>query len=146
MDGSVSSAPASIDLAEIRAGVRDAVKRIGRFVRCAEFKALLDDLYALEDDARPDFVLRVILNDEERKRRGIVVPDGMIIQRSTFADNRPTLFCVTQYVPLARPWHKVTITFDDTQSPESHEKAALEALPIEAKIVDEFRAAHSAIS
>ena len=34
------------------------------------------------------------------------------MQRSEFADQRPTLFCVTKMLGLAYPWQKVTITFD----------------------------------
>jgi len=36
----------------------------------------------------------------------------MLIQRSEFADQRPTLFCVSKVLPLAYPWHKITVTFD----------------------------------
>jgi hypothetical protein len=97
----------------VRAVIRESVHKIGQFVCRPEFQALVDELFSLDEKARPNFVLNVILNEEERRSRGIVVPDGMIIQRSTFADNRPTLFCITQRVPLARPWDKVTITFDN---------------------------------
>ena len=101
------------DTGAIRGVIRESVQKIGQFVCRPEFQALVDELFSLDKKARPNFVLNVILNEEERRKRGIVVPTGMIIQRSTFADNRPTLFCITQRVPLARPWDKVTITFDN---------------------------------
>lgn len=102
-----------LDVDAIRAVIREAVSGIGQFVCLPEFAALLEELYALDESARPNFVLEVILNEEELRKRDIAVPDGMIIQRSSFADNRPTLFCITQRVPLARPWDKVTVTFDN---------------------------------
>ncbi|MBR1274274.1 hypothetical protein [Bradyrhizobium sp. AUGA SZCCT0283] len=96
----------------IRVEIKDAINSIGQFVCQPEFQAMLSELYALDETARPSFVLRVVLNEGERKKRGIAVPNGMVIQRSTFADDRPTLFCVTQHTPLAWPWDKVTVTFD----------------------------------
>jgi hypothetical protein len=111
MNDAPTTSPGEVEA--IRAVIRDAVKRIGQLVCRSEFQAMLTELFALEERDRPSFVLRVILNEDERKKRGVIVPDRMVIQRSTFADKRPTLFCVTQLVPLAYPWDKVTITFDN---------------------------------
>jgi hypothetical protein len=97
----------------IRETVYDAVLEIGRFVMTEPFNHALLDLMAAPSEDRPAFVLNVLLNPTEREGRGINVPDGMRIQRSTFYDGRPTLFCVSMLTPLAFPWRKVTITFDN---------------------------------
>lgn len=97
---------------KIRSVLKEGIERIGDFVETPPIQQLLEDLYALPKEERPKFVLDVVLDAEERGRRGIEVPDGMSIQRSQFADGRPTLFCIVKKVPLAYPWQKVTITFD----------------------------------
>lgn len=98
------------DIASI---IREGIEEICRFVQITPFVALLDDLYARSGAERWQFVDDVILDDKERTYRGVSVPDDLMIQRSVFGDGRPTLFCVTKVVPLAYPWQKVTITFDD---------------------------------
>jgi hypothetical protein len=77
------------------------------------FGRLIDDLYELPLDERPRFVDEVVLEPEQRQRRGIVEPDGIVVQRSTFADGRPTLFCVSKKLPPGHGWHKITVTFDN---------------------------------
>jgi hypothetical protein len=101
----------------IQSVIQEGIEEIGRFAVQPEFQALLEDLYARPREERPQFVVDVVLNPEEQARRGIVAPEGMVIQRSAFADGRPTLFCITKKVPLAYPWHKVTITFDSEMVP-----------------------------
>jgi hypothetical protein len=96
----------------IQSAICEGIKEIGRFTVTTEFQRLIDDLYRLPKVARPAFVQEVILSEEERRRRGIIVPADMVVQRSTFADGRPTLFCVSKILPHAYPWHRVTITFD----------------------------------
>jgi hypothetical protein len=98
----------------IRATIQQSLEEIAAFVARPEFQRLLEDLYALPESERPQFVLDVVMNAEARAHRGIVVPDTMVMQRSTFADARPTLFCVSKLIPLAYPWRKVTVTFDNT--------------------------------
>jgi len=85
------------------------------FTMTVEFQKLLKDLYDVQKDKRKEFVLNNILNGAEIKKRGIKVPDEVYIRRSYFTDNRPTLFCVTKRTPLAKPWDKVTITFDNKE-------------------------------
>jgi hypothetical protein len=97
---------------EIATTIRLAVADIAQFVRTESFMDLLDELYACANEAQPRFVHDVLLDSDQLLSRGISVPEGLMIQRSAFADGRPTLFCVTKIVPLAYPWHKVTITFD----------------------------------
>jgi hypothetical protein len=93
--------------------IHDGITKIGTFVCTPEFKALLAELYAEPAERRAAFVNDVILDRHARERRGIDdAAEGLIIQRSEFADGRPTLFCVTKMLGLAHPWQKVTITFD----------------------------------
>jgi len=92
---------------EVTSGIID----IGVFVESREFQNLLAELRAVPRSERTLFVRDVILNPDELDNRGLQVPAGMAIQRSYFADNRPTLFCVTKYM-IDKKW-KVTITFDE---------------------------------
>jgi len=102
---------------DVARAIREGVIKIGRFVCTPEFKALLTELYAQRPQRRADFVRDVVLNRTERERRGIDDnAAGLIIQRSEFADGRPTLFCITKMLGLAHPWQKVTITFDNDQA------------------------------
>jgi len=90
-----------------------ALQSIRGFVETEPFQRLLDELWALPPDERPEFVSSTILNTEQRRLRGIVVPDGMVIQRSWFADGRPPLFCITRQLRAGLLWKKVTFTFDN---------------------------------
>jgi hypothetical protein len=112
--GSTRGAPR--DPQAIRAVITRGIAEIGEYVATAPFRALLSELYALPLDRRGAFVEEVVLNSGARNERGLMdAPPGLVIQRSEFADSRPTLFCVSKVVPLAYPWHKVTITFDNDE-------------------------------
>lgn len=93
--------------------VREELGAIIDFVDSLPFQLLLAELRFTPYDERPRFVLDVILDKAEREDRGVFVPDGMLIQRSTFHDGRPTLFCVSTVTQLAAPWRKLTFTFDN---------------------------------
>jgi hypothetical protein len=80
------------------------------FASKSEFQLLLQELYSKSGDARSKFVHDVIINPGEIAKRGIIVPNDIIIQRTAFADNRPTLFCLTKY--KADGITKLTITYD----------------------------------
>lgn len=95
----------------LRDEVEASVLEIGKFVETDEFQELLTDLWNTPREERSDFVRDVVLDDAELERRGIDVPEGMIIQRSAFEDGRPTLFCVSKYLSDGK--RKVTITFDN---------------------------------
>ena len=79
------------------------------------FQRLLSELYSRPPAERPAFVVDVILNPVERQKRGITVPDDILVLRSAFGDRRPTLFCLKKYlcVELHRYWQNVNITFDN---------------------------------
>ncbi len=93
----------------IKAGINEIID----FVMTEPFKELLAEMAGVPAADRPRFVLEVVLNEDERVARGVFVPDHMLIQRSTFHDGRPTLFCVSALTPLSYPWRKVTVTFDN---------------------------------
>lgn len=107
-------APASP--AVIRATVHRAVLDIADTVLAWPFRQALLELYALPAERRHQFVLDVFLDEQERQRRAIELPDTMRLQRSTFYDGRPTLFCVSKKENLAYPWRKITVTFDSEEA------------------------------
>jgi hypothetical protein len=116
--------------AHLQVVITQGVTDIGAYVAAPPFKDLLRELYELPSERRPAFVEEVVLDVDARRQRGLEDPSpGLVIQRSTFADGRPTLFCVSKVLPLAYPWHKVTITFDDERDPAATDGADL-AMPI----------------
>jgi hypothetical protein len=116
--------------------VRSATTDIAYFVNTEEFQSLLAELYSKPVSERHDFVRNVIINKDELATRGISVPDGMTVQRSAFADGRPTLFCVTKYLPGGK--RKVTITFDNPEGgPSTTADPWAEHLLNEARLLSE---------
>lgn len=77
------------------------------------FQELLAELFSIPEDLRFDFVEEVILKVEQLERRGIRCPRGISLQRTQFADERPTLFAVVKHVQIG-PWKKLTITIDNS--------------------------------
>lgn len=80
------------------------------FFNQKEFQSLVSELFELEENDRFKFVKNIILNKNELLKRGIDTPKDILIQRSYFYDNRPTLFCLTKF--LTDKKRKVTITID----------------------------------
>lgn len=78
------------------------------------FQSLLTEMYALPKESRSSFVQNQVINSNSLNRRNISVPNDIIVQRSAFADNRPTLFCLTKY--RADGHSKMTITFDSSMN------------------------------
>lgn len=95
----------------MQAGYRDLV----RLVSSEAFRQAYRDMYSLPPNERPRFVRDVFLNEVERRRRGIQVPDGVLVQTSSFGDRRPTLFVVKKFLPerFHSAWENVNITFDN---------------------------------
>jgi hypothetical protein len=106
----------------VQAVIQASLSEIAEFTKSPTFQAMLNEMWAIPPEKRPEFVLNVILSPAEREKRSIVTPQGMVIQRSAFADGRPTLFCVTKRLPPGAPWHKVTFTFDNPPNPSSPER------------------------
>lgn len=95
--------------------MREGYDRLIAFAGTPEFQALVQELFALPKRERPGFVKRVVLSDRERRKRGLRTPEGVMFQRSSFGDRRPTLFCIKTWLPkgLAVPWQNVNVTVDD---------------------------------
>lgn len=103
------------DRTELAAVMRSTYDEIIDFVTTPEFKALVDEMGRLPAAERPTFVLSVLLDDDARRARGVVVPEGLLIQRSAFGDRRPTLFVVKKFLPerYSNVWQNVNVTFDN---------------------------------
>ena len=88
------------------------LEEIDAFTETPEFASLIKELRALPTrEEKKLFVRDTIINKDEQKKRGINPPVGILIQRSYFTDNRPTLFCVVKYLKDGK--RKMTITYDD---------------------------------
>lgn len=102
----------------------DAMKRsyaeLLEFASLPQFQDMLDELYSLAPAERPDFVNNVIMNSSKMAERGLSPPADILIQRSSFGDRRPTLFCIKKYIEehLQTHWQNVNITFDNLYSEE----------------------------
>ena len=101
------------DTLSLERDVEKTLYEIEQVVLTSEFQALLAEIYALPESARPQFIHEVVLRKSELARRGIVIPSEMTVQRSSFADERPTLFCVCKRLH-SHPEKKATFTFDNT--------------------------------
>lgn len=114
---------------ELSEAMRRNYDRIISFITTPEFKALHNEIRSLPPTDRPSFVERVILNRAELTKRGIVVPEDILIQTSAFGDRRPTLFAVKLFLPskFHCAWENTNITFDneydDDSVPRSSEMA-----------------------
>jgi hypothetical protein len=99
--------------------MRDAMRRgyadLIAFAQTEGFQRLVMELFARPHYERPSFVKAVVLNPSELAKRDISVPEGILIQRSSFGDRRPTLFCIKKFLPkhLQIPWQNVNLTVDD---------------------------------
>jgi hypothetical protein len=96
---------------ELKTDICDSIMEIGRFIYTDEFQSLLSEFKDTPKGLRSDFINKIVFNKKELKKRKVFVPPGMAIQKSTFGDGRPTLFCVTKYLKDKK--RKVTITFDE---------------------------------
>jgi hypothetical protein len=99
--------------ARLAAEIESAFAEVASFVSTPEMQNVMREISSLPQEKRAQYVLDVLLNAEELKKRGVDVPEGLTVQRSAFRDNRPTLFCVTKYLPPGLDWKKVTVTIDN---------------------------------
>lgn len=106
---------------ELASAMRETYNDLIDFVTTPAFKAIMTEFGGLNSTDRPAFVLSVLLNKEELARRGVNVPEGVLIQRSAFGDRRPTLFCVKKFLPekYSDVWQNVNLTFDNLFPDES---------------------------
>jgi hypothetical protein len=100
---------------ELARVMRKTYDELIEFVTSAEFEVLMVELGALRDWERPQFVADVLMDDDELAKRGVRIPDGVLMQRSAFGDRRPTLFVVKKFLPeeFSDVWQNVNITFDN---------------------------------
>ncbi|MGW1642663.1 hypothetical protein [Streptomyces lavendulae] len=86
------------------------------FVVTPEFQAVHRELMELPENERPEFVQRVLLDPDELRIRGVIVPSGILVQMSAFGDRRPTLFAVKKFLPekYHRAWENVNFTFNNS--------------------------------
>ena len=73
-----------------------------KFISDPIFQELLSEMMSLQPNERPIYVDKVWLDGQELARRGLKVPEGVLIQTSAFGDRRPTLFCVKKFLPEKR--------------------------------------------
>ncbi len=120
---------------EIHAAARRTYDELIDFVTTPAFRAVAEELESLPEADRPDCVWNVFMDEVELTRRGVEVPNGVLVQRSTFGDRRPTLFCVKKYLPerFHAVIQNVNITFDNPHREHipDDEKAWREPLPVE---------------
>ncbi len=95
----------------VRTEAREGLEQIRDYVLTDGFVRLLTELYSHDPAERDAFVREVVLQPAEQRRRGVVPPTGVKLQRSQFGDDRPTIFCVTKL--LSDGIRKVTYTFDN---------------------------------
>src|SRR4051794_39480084 len=95
----VALPPLGFDPEDLAGAMRDTYSLLIAFVNTPAFLRAYAELFDLPSKERPAFVTAVFLNPEERARRGIEVPDGVLIQKSAFGDRRPTLFAVKKFLP-----------------------------------------------
>jgi hypothetical protein len=98
---------------ELTSVMRSIYEELLTFISTPSFRALFKELMDLPPKDRPDFVTKVLLNEEELKRRHVDVPEGILIQMSAFGDRRPTLFAVKKFLPdeYRGAWRNCNITF-----------------------------------
>lgn len=114
--------------------MRSTYDELIEFVVNEPFFGLVTELYTLPNEQRPSYVKNILLNPDELKSRSVIVPEGILIQRSAFGDRRPTLFVVKKYLPdgYRVAWENVNLTFDqdyDSSIIKRDESAWVKPLP-----------------
>lgn len=106
--------------AELAAAMRETYDLLIDFVSQPPFAAAYREMLALAPVDRPAFVNAVFLNRDELERRGVSIPDGVLVQASAFGDRRPTLFAVKKFLPerFHAAWENVNLTFDNEYEDE----------------------------
>lgn len=124
---------------ELYAAARSGYDDLIDFVASPPFRRIYAEMKRLPPSRRPAFVKEVLLNPQELRARGLTVPDDILIQRSTFGDRRPTLFCAKKFLPdrFHVVIQNVNLTFDNpvTEDLPEGEGAWREPLPVEVQSV-----------
>lgn len=125
------------DQAELAAVMRKTYDELIEFITTPEFKALHHELMSLPSEKRPEFVCSTIMQPDKLAERGIIAPEGILIQTSAFGDRRPTLFAVKKFLPQKyhAAWENVNWTFsneyDDKEISRDPDKAWRPPLPVD---------------
>ena len=100
---------------------RTSYNELIEFVSSEPFQNVYSELMSLPPKDRPQFVVDVLLDDDQLRKRGVNRPPQLLIQRSAFGDRRPTLFCVKKWLPshLHEYWENVNVTFDNEFEPDT---------------------------
>jgi len=102
-----------------------------------EFLSIMEEIDGVPATDRPQFVASELLDEDARLRRGLVLPAGVLLQRSAFGDRRPTLFCLKKFLPdeYRQAWENVNLTFDnkfdDASVPRTPEVSWRWPLPVD---------------
>lgn len=121
---------------ELMCAMREAYDDIIAFVTTSSFVAFYEEMMSLDQTERPGLISRVLFQPDELRRRGILVPDGILIQTSAFGDRRPTLFAVKKMMPekYSMVWENMNLTFNnefnDSEVSKSIENAWRPPLPV----------------
>lgn len=105
----------SFDREELAAVMRTTYHELIEFITQSSFQAVYQELARLPREERPGFVVSVFLNPKELAKRGVTIPEGVLIQTSAFGDRRPTLFAVKKLLPekYHAAWENVNWTFNN---------------------------------
>jgi hypothetical protein len=103
------------DREELSSVMRKNYDEIISFITQPSFQSVFAEMMSLNPTKRPIFVDQVLLDSQELKKRGVIVPDGILIQMSAFGDRRPTLFVVKKFLPekYRKAWENVNYTFNN---------------------------------
>ena len=89
----------------------DSLEAIGHYTSTPAFQRMYAELRTMSSAEQVSFVRNVLLDPDELEKRGLTPPEGIVLQRSEFGDQRFTAFCVAKTLPEGAHWHRVTVTF-----------------------------------
>lgn len=109
------------DREELSRVMRKTYDELIEFITQPAFRAVHSEMMALRPTDRPAFVANVIMQPKVLAERGVIVPDGILIQTSAFGDRRPTLFAVKKFLPekYHAAWENVNWTFSNEYADEA---------------------------
>lgn len=116
--------------------LQHAMECVVEFALTPQFSAVFREMFSLPYELRYEFVELVLLDPDELLRRDVRLPSGIDIQRSWFADERPTLFCITKRLPPGMGWKVATVTIDN---PLDIAPSTIWMPPVDFKLRDEFK-------
>ena len=113
------------DREELMRVMRQGYDDLIAFITQPAFRAVHGEMMSLPPNERPAYVMSVIMRPEELARRGVVTPEGILVQTSAFGDRRPTLFAVKKFLPAKyhKAWENVNWTFSNEYADEDVSRA-----------------------